>query len=90
MSICLADFSAVKKELDSLDEQIIGQTRKLRQLQVQDEEIVKVVGNLWVQYASELSSIAQLECEIADRRAASSMYETLLEETEQVMEKEKV
>ena len=90
MSICLADFSAVKKELDSLDEQIFGQTRRLRELQLQDEKVVKSAGYIWMQNACELSSIGRLDCEIADREAVSTAYKAVLEEITQVNKTEKV
>ena len=90
MSICLADFSAVRKELDSLDEQIFGQTQKLRQLQLQDGETVTIAGDVWRQYAHEISSIGHLHSDIADREAASKVYLAILEETEQGKEAQKV
>ena len=90
MGICLADFSAVKKELDTLDKNILQQNRKLRELQEQNEAIDKATGNFWTQIAREQHDIGRLDCENADREAVLLVYKTLIEKTQQAQEAEKV
>ncbi len=90
MSICLADFSAVKIELDNLDEQIFQQTRRLRQLRAQNENQSNSISDFWTQNFLEQSSIARLDCEIADREAALEVYKTILGDAEQAEEAKKV
>lgn len=75
MATCFGSFSSVKKELDDLDAEILRQTFQLKQLQIETRGSEAAEARAWSEYASRLSTISQLGCQIADEEVLLQVYQ---------------
>lgn len=85
-----ADFSFVKRELDSLDAHISERAVGLKELRRKNKVCEERERALWTHHAAQLTAISDLECGIADKKALATVYKAGLDDAERTVREAQV